>query len=63
MNIFLLIVDEKEADHYLKEKDPKGYRLFHKAFSQPTADSIQAWILHVIAEMPGEGKDGAGHDL
>ncbi|MBQ9828089.1 MAG: nucleotidyltransferase domain-containing protein [Lachnospiraceae bacterium] len=38
----------------LKEKDPKGYKLFHKAVTGRKNGDIAAWAMHVMRDETGE---------
>ena len=44
----LFYFGSKKAVAYLKEKDPDGYHLYHKAITERTNAAIIQWVLHVM---------------
>ena len=44
----------KKTIALLKERDPEGYRLFHRAVSGRKNADIEAWAVHVLKDMGGE---------
>ena len=44
----LFYLGSKKAVAFLKERDPAGYHMYHKAISERTNEAIALWAKYVI---------------